>query len=72
MDYGVDFLVLKKKINQHNSRELWPSSICDEIVWFYFEGVMMHVENTMKDTSGIIQSLLKFFSIFNISIWYDK
>ena len=33
---------------------------------------MMHVENTMKDTSGIIQSLLKFFSIFNISIWYDK
>ena len=32
----------------------------------------MHAEKTMKENSGILQSLLKSFSMFNISIQYDK
>ena len=33
---------------------------------------MMHVENTMKEPSEIIQHLLKLFDMFNIRILYDK
>ena len=33
---------------------------------------MMNLEKTMKEPFKILQQFLKFFSVFNISIWYDN
>ena len=33
---------------------------------------MIHTVKTMRDISDILQSLLKLFSMFKTSIWYDK
>ena len=33
---------------------------------------MIYVAKTIKEPSGLIKYLLKFFSMFKISIWYYK
>ena len=50
--------------------ELCTSSIRDEIIWFCFQGVMVHTLNTMKEPSKILQYLLKCFFMFKVGILY--
>ena len=70
MDNGVDFPSTKKK--WHNRYKVWPSNICDKVVWFFFHYVMMHAAKNMKWPFNILQSMIKVFSMFNISIWDYK
>ena len=39
--------------------------------WFPFQGNMFHTANNIKLTADDLESLLKLFSMFKISIWYD-
>ena len=32
----------KRELNQRASEEYWPARICDKIIWFLFQGVMVH------------------------------
>ena len=61
----------KKKIHCFNSDEHWPTSIKDSIQWFPFLTIMEHTANIMKTNNGLISSLLKMFSMFEISLSYE-
>ena len=72
MEYGVDLLPLRKKIDLHDRRQYWTYSICDDIKRFTFHSIMMHTENNMNASTDISPSLLIVFSMFKIIIWYEK
>ena len=59
-------------MDQQDSREFYPYIICDDTKWFNFQSILMHTVNIMERTPDILQSLLKFFFIFNIRIWHEK
>ena len=42
LDDGVNLPSLKKIINRNNSHEFSPSGICDEIILFSFQIIMVH------------------------------
>ena len=62
----------KKKFNCHDSDLYWPTSIKDAIEWFPFLTVMEHTKNIMNTNKGIISSLLKLFSMFELHLIFDK
>ena len=50
----------------------WPKSIKDTIEWFPFLVIMEHTANIMNTKAGIIPSLLKGFSMFELRLICDK
>ena len=65
-------LTKKKKFNHHDSESYWPTSIKDTINWFTFITIMGHTENLMETNKGLILSLLKVFSMFELLLIGDK
>ena len=62
----------KIKIDCHDSKLYWPTSIKDTIHWFPFLTIIDHTENTLKTNKGIITSLLKLFAMFQLRFFYDE
>ena len=62
----------KNKFNHHDSESYWPTSIKDTINWFTFLTIMGHTENLMETNKGLILSLLKVFSMFELLLIGDK
>ena len=63
----------KNKFNRVDNHKHWPASIKETIQWFPFLTIMEHTANKMQDDKGIISSLLKMFSMFEILLSYgDK
>ena len=56
----------------HDSDLYWPIAIKDTIKWFPFLSIMEHTANLMKTNKGIIPSLLKAFSMFELRLIGDK
>ena len=50
----------------------WPTSIKDTIQWFPFIAIMGHTSNIINPNKGIITSLLKVFSMFELRSIGDK
>ena len=57
-----------KEIYRHDSNLYWPTSIKDTIQWFIFLSIMEHTANIRNPNKGIIPSLLKFFSMFELRL----
>ena len=64
--------LLKKEINCHDSNLYWPTTIKDIIKWFLFLAIMEHTCNITNPIKGIILSLLKLFSMFELRLIDDK
>ena len=63
----------KKKFNCVDSDDHWSKTIKKTIQWFPFLTIMEHTANKIKEMNGLISSLLKMFSMFEISLSYgDK
>ena len=58
----------KKEIYYHDSDLYWPNTIKDKIQWFPFITIMEHTENIINPNKGLIPSLLKVFSIFELRL----
>ena len=58
----------KKKFNRIDSDKHWPKSIKNKIQWFHFLTIMEHTANKMQEDTGLISSLLKMFSVFEIRL----
>ena len=58
----------KKKINRIDDFEHWPASIKSTLQWFPFGAVMEYTGNLMQDDTHLTSSLLKMFSMFEISL----
>ena len=56
----------KRKFNCVDNQKHWPASMKDKIQWFTFITIMEHTANKMQEDNGIISSLLKMFSMFEI------
>ena len=61
----------ERKTDHHDSREFWQTRIFEDLQRFPCHIIMLHTENNMKVPTDILQYLLKVFSMFNTSIWYD-
>ena len=62
----------KKEIDCHDSDSYWPTSIKDTIQWFTFITIIEHTANILDPNKWLIPSLLKVFSMFQLSLFYDK
>ena len=62
----------KKKFNHQNSDEYSPTSIKGTIQLFPFLAIMEHTVKIMEKNNGLILSLLKAFSMFELRLNYDK
>ena len=58
----------KNKFNLHDSDEYCPTSIKDTIKWFPFLAIIEHTANIMTENKGLISSLLKVFSMFELRL----
>ena len=56
----------------HDSNLYWPYSIKDTIEWFPFLAIMGHTANILKPNKGLIPSLLKIFSVFELRLTDDR
>ena len=56
----------------HDSDLYWPIAIKDTIKWFPFLAIMEHTANLMKTNKGMITSLSKVFSMFEMCLIGDK
>ena len=59
---------LPKKINRIDDFEHWPASIKSTLQWFSFLEMMEYTGNDMQDNNNLTSSLLKMFSLFEISL----
>ena len=62
----------KKKLNCNASDLHWPTPIKDTIGWFLFLTIMEYTANITKTNKGLISSLLKVFSMFELRLIGDK
>ena len=62
----------EKEIDRHDSNLYWPASIKYTIQWFHFHAIMEHTANTLNPKKGIIPSLLKLFSMFELRLNYYR
>ena len=45
---------IKKEIDCHNSTELWPNIIIEDIQWFPFQDIMFHkADNTKRPSDNL-------------------
>ena len=65
-------LLKKKKFNRIDSNNYWPKSKQETIQWFPFLTIMEYTTNIMKTNNGLISSLLKVFSMFELSLNYKE
>ena len=61
----------KKEIDCHDSDLYWPTSIKDKIQWFPFITIMEYTANILNPNKGLIPSLLKVFSMSELSLIDD-
>ena len=60
-------------MNPVDNHKHWPASIKETIQWLPCLTIMGHTANKMQDDKGLISSLLKMFSMFEIRLSYgDK
>ena len=63
----------KREFNYVDNDEHWPTSIKKKIQRLMFLTIMEHTANNMRGNNGLISSLLKLFSMFDICLSYgDK
>ena len=53
---------------RHDSDLYWSATIKETIQWFPFLTILEHTANILKLNKGIIPSLLKVFSVFELSL----
>ena len=64
---------LYKKGIDFNYRYLyWTTSIRETVQLFPFLTIIEHTENVLNPDKGLINSLLKVFSMFKLSLFYDR
>ena len=59
-------------MDRHDSNLYWPTSIKDTIKWFPFLDIMEHTANILKPNKGLIISLLKVLSMFELRLIDDR
>ena len=62
----------KKEIDHHDSKTYWPIHTKETIQWFTFLSIMEHTANSIETDILLIPSLLKFFRIFLMHLFYDR
>ena len=63
----------KKKFNHLDNHKHWTASIKNKVQWFPFLIIMEHTGNKTQEDKGLISSLLKMFSMFEIQLSFgDK
>ena len=60
-----------KEVDCHDSDLYWPTTIKDTIQWFPFLIIMEHTANILNPDKGLIPSLLKVFSMFELRLFDD-
>ena len=50
----------------------WPTIIKEVINWFPFLNIMEYTTYKIDNEITLLPSLLKMFSMFQMSFWYDK
>ena len=60
----------KKKIDRHDSKYYWPTSIIEYIQFFTFMTIMEHTVDKIDTHIRLLPLLLKVFTMFNILIWW--
>ena len=60
----------KKKFNRVDSDDHLSTSTKETIQWFPFRTIMEYTANKMKETNGLMPSLLKMFLMFGIRLSY--
>ena len=58
----------KREFNCVDNHKHWPASIKNKMQWFTFLTIMEHTKNKMQYDKGLISSLLKMFSMFEIRL----
>ena len=61
-------LSAKKEIDRHDSDLYWPTTKKYIIQWFLFITMMEHTANIIKPNKGLINSLLRAFSMFELRL----
>ena len=64
--------MIKKGIDCHDRKLYWSKSIKYTIQWFTFIFITKHTSNIIKPNKGIIHSLLKLFTIFQLRLFDDR
>ena len=59
----------KNKSNRVDNHKHWPASIKNKMKWFPFLTIMEHTANKMQENKGLISSLLRIFSMFEIRLF---
>ena len=60
-----------KTNDRHDGDLYWPTTIKDTIICFPFLIIMEHTANILKPNKGLIPSLLKVFSMFDLRLIDD-
>ena len=61
-----------KEIDLCDIIDYWPTSIKDYINWLLFLNIMEYTSDRIYNYATLLPSLLKMFSMFQISFWYNK
>ena len=62
----------KKEIDHHDKMTYWPTSIKEVINWFPFLDIMKYIADRIYNQITLLPSLLKMFTMLQMSFWYDK
>ena len=69
-EINIDFNLYKpsenNKLYRNYSDKFWPTSIKDKMKWFPFITILEHTGNIIRKSNGLISSLLKVFSMFEL------
>ena len=60
------------KFDRHDRDFYWTTTIKDIIQWFHFITIMEHTANILDPKQGLINSLLKVFDMFELSLIDDR
>ena len=59
-------------MNHHGRMTYRKISIKEVTQWFYFLNNMEYTEDNIETEIKLLPSLLKMFSMFQMSFWYEK
>ena len=59
----------ERKLGLSINIDHWPIWIRNEIEWFQFDGILVHIDFHAKGDNILSYSLLKLFYMFSIRIW---
>ena len=60
------------QIYLHDSQELLPKNIIEDMKWFLLRGIMLHAADNIECPEDHLKLLLKVFSMFKIMVIYDE